>query len=515
MNIPNQQNSGKPGDTNLNLIVRAIDESISGIILTDNLQPDNPIIYCNAAFERLTGYNRTEIIGHNCRFLQKEDLNQEERYILKSAIAEGKTATVEIRNYKKDGTLFWNELRISPVTDAEGRITHFIGVQHDITDKRNVREELLRAKNSMEAKVAERTRKLEDEREFTESVLETVRESLIVLDTNLNVLSVNRHFLRTFKVSRIDTEQHSLYDLGNGQWNIEKLRELLEQVLPTNNPVLDFEVQHDFPHIGKKIMLLNAFRIELEGEYKNRILLAIEDITERRSIEIRKDDFLSIASHELKTPLTTVKGYIQMLHRFMPPQATEQFKSILAKADRNIERLDNLIAELLDVSKIQSGKIELHMSHFDFDLMLAETIDGILTANRGYEIKLTGKVGQVVYGDESNLAQVVTNLISNAIKYAPESKKIMVHVAIVSEFVKVSVRDFGIGISIGEQAKIFDRFYRISDIQKEYPGMGIGLYICDQIIRNHNGNLWVDSTPGEGSTFSFTLPINSNQSGNE
>lgn len=101
------------------------------------------------------------------------------------------------------------------------------------------------------------------------------------------------------------------------QWDIDGLRILLETILPTNNPVLDFEVEHDFPHIGKKTMLLNAHRIELEGDYKDRILLAIEDVTDRRSIEKRKDDFLSIASHELKTPLTAIKGYIQLIRRLM------------------------------------------------------------------------------------------------------------------------------------------------------------------------------------------------------
>ncbi|GAB3423582.1 hypothetical protein GCM10027516_22940 [Niabella aquatica] len=500
--------SGSIDNVPLELIVRAINESVSGIIITDNLQPDNPIIYCNTAFEKLTGYTRPEIIGHNCRFLQKQDLSQKERFILKEAIVKGESAVVEIRNYKKNGALFWNELRISPVRDQNGVLTNFIGVQHDITEKREALDKLVISKHGMEQKVLERTKKLKDEREFTESVLETVRESLIVLDSNLNVLSVNEHFLRTFKVSRIETVKLRLYDLGNGQWNIEKLKELLEQVLPTNNPVLDFEVQHNFPHIGRKIMLLNAFRIELEGEYKNRILLAIEDITERRSIEIRKDDFLSIASHELKTPLTSAKGYIQMLKRFMHEDSTDQFKGILDKAERNVERLNNLIAELLDVSKIQSGNIELHMAPFDFGAMLRETIDAILAANPTYNIKLSGQMEETVIGDESNIAQVVTNLISNAIKYAPHSKDIEVYIARVSNYVKVSVQDYGMGISKSEQSKIFGRFYRVSDIQKKYPGMGIGLYICEQIISNHKGSLWVESEPGNGATFSFTIPVN-------
>mgnify|MGYP003575794748 CR=1 FL=1 len=509
---PNELSDSRPSiiTLSLELIATAIDASVTGIIITDNLQPDNPIIYCNLAFEQLTGYDRKEIIGHNCRFLQREDRGQAQRGMLKKAVAQGENIVVEIRNYKKDGTLFHNELHVSAVKNELGEVTNFIGIQHDITDRKKVEDDLVRANKNMEAKIKERTRTLEMEREFTDSILETVRESLLVLDVNLNVLSVNPHFLRTFKVSRIDTEQHSLYDLGNGQWDIEKLRFLLEQVLPTNNPVLDFEVQHDFPHIGKKIMLLNAYRIELEGAYKNRILLAIEDITERRAIEQRKDDFLSIASHELKTPLTTVKGYIQMLGRLMPNDADKQFKTILERADQNVERLNKLITELLDVSRIQSGHIELHMSEFNFDAMVQETVEGIQNANASHHIKVTGSVSELVHGDESHLAQVVTNLLSNAIKYSPNANEIVMHVSTVSNYVKVSVQDFGLGIGADEQAKIFERFYRVDATQKKFPGMGIGLYICDQIIKNHHGTLWVDSERGTGSIFSFTIPIQQN-----
>ena len=125
------------------LLVKALDASISGIILTDNGQPDNPIVYCNAAFERMTGYSRKEIIGHNCRFLQKEDRSQKEREILREAVAKGKPCVVEIRNYQKDGTLFWNELYMSPVFDDNGRVVYFIGVQNDITRRKNYDHRLL------------------------------------------------------------------------------------------------------------------------------------------------------------------------------------------------------------------------------------------------------------------------------------------------------------------------------------------------------------------------------------
>lgn len=490
------------------LLTRALDASIAGVVLTDNEQPDNPIIYCNTAFEAMSGYSRNEIIGRNCRFLQKEDRNQAERETIKRAVIEGRSCLIEIRNYRKDGTLFWNELSISPVKDEQGKVTHFIGVQNDVSRRKKAELNLLQYQEQMEKRVEERTRVIKESEEYLASIISTVRESLIVLDKNHKVLSVNDHFLKTFKVSLNETEGIDIYNLGNGQWNIDRLRQMLEDVLPTNNPVEDFEVEHDFPHIGKKLMLVNAHRIELEGSYKDRVLIAIEDITDRKEIERRKDDFLSIASHELKTPLTTVKGYIQIMNRYMPENASDKFKGLVGKTSLYINRLNDLLTELLDVSRIQTGNIELHKETFDFDKMVHETVEGLQTATRTHQIKVLGKATNSYTGDESHIVQVINNLIGNAIKYAPGSDEVIVYLSLVSDYLKVSVTDYGMGINQEDQKKIFDRFFRVGEIQQRFPGMGIGLYICDQIIKNHNGSLWVESELGKGSTFSFTLPLN-------
>ncbi len=489
------------------LLSRALDSSNSGIIITDNNQPDNPIVYCNAAFEKISGYPRSEIIGRNCRFLQREDKDQSARLVLKSAVESGSESAIEIRNYRKNGDLFWNELFISPIKDDNGSVTHFIGVQNDVTHRKKSEHDLRQQQLLMERKIVERTQNLRESEAYLSSIIQTVRESLIVLDPKFNVLSANDHFLRTFKVDAEDTIGKHLYNLGNHQWDIEGLKDLLDTILPTNNPVVDFEVEHDFPHIGKKTMLLNAYRIELEGQFKDQILLAIEDISGRRELERRKDDFLSIASHELKTPLTTVKGYIQLLERTVPDEASDKYKSILAKTAMYLDRLNNLIAELLDVSRIRSGNIEIHQSLFDFDYLIAETVEAIQTTANQHKITVVGAANTKVLADESHITQVVNNLLSNAIKYAPNAEEVVIHVAKVSNFIKFSVTDKGMGISLEDQKKVFERFYRAGEIQQNFPGMGIGLYICDQIIKNHGGSLWVESEIGKGSTFSFTLPI--------
>lgn len=492
----------------IDILSKVLDATNTGIVITDNLLPDNPIIYCNPAFEQISGYTREEIIGHNCRFLQGKDRGQEERAAIAKAIANGENCHVEIRNYTKSGKLFWNELYISPVKGADGQVTNFIGIQNDVTSRKKSQLELEMSQADMEKKVEDRTRMLRESQEYLKSIVETIRESLLVMDKDYKILSANNHFLNTFKVSINETKGKILYDLGNGQWNIPELRKMMEEILPTNNPVLDFEVEHEFPHIGKKLMLLNAHRIELEGQYKDWILLAIEDITDRRAIQQRKDDFLSIASHELKTPLTTIVGYMQMMERLMPENASDKFKNIVDKTGKYVHRLNQLLAELLDVSRIQTGNIELHREPFDFDKMLAETIEGIKAATPKRKIDLIGKTGIIYNGDESHLVQVLSNLLSNALKYSPEDTAVTVQVNLISDFIKVSITDKGMGIGHDEQSKIFDRFYRVGEVQRHFPGMGIGLYICQQIITNHGGTIWVESEKQNGSVFSFTLPVN-------
>ncbi|WP_316809137.1 PAS domain-containing protein [Pedobacter agri] len=500
---------------NIKLLKSALDSSISGIIITDNTQFDNPIIYCNKAFEKLSGYAREEVIGRNCRFLQGNERNQKARDGIRKAVIGGESITVELRNYRKGGELFWNELYISPITGDDGKVTHFIGVQNDITRRKNAEENLQHEREQVELKIEKRTRELNENREYLDSIIQTIRQGLIVLDPEYKVISANDFFYKTFKVEKRDTIGRSLYDLGNGQWDIKQLRELLEKILPSNNPVLDFEVDHEFPHIGRKLMLLNAHRIELEGSFKDRILIAIEDISEIRASENRKDDFLSVSSHELKTPLTTIKGYNQTILKLLPADINPKIPIMVNKSGKQIDRLQNIITSLLEMSRIQSGKLVLDAESIDMNILIKEMLEDFQEAHQDHTLTFEGQTRQTVPGDESQISQVLQNLITNAIKYSPDAREIKVMLSEVSNYIKVSITDFGFGISQEDQKMIFERFFRVSNIQKHFPGMGIGLYICAQIIKQHGGTLWVDSEPGKGATFSFTLPIHGKESGHE
>lgn len=229
------------------------------------------------------------------------------------------------------------------------------------------------------------------------------------------------------------------------------------------------------------------------------------DIHEQKIKEQKKDEFLSIASHEMKTPLTSVKAYLQLLELSLDKN-NEKANSFTKKAILSVDRLKDLIAELLDVSKIQNGRLSLNISNFAFNEMMDEAIEAIQYNSPKHRINKSGTITKLVKGDRERLQQVIINLLSNAVKYSPDSKDIFIDVKEENEMLTVSVKDNGIGISENNFSKIFERYYRIEGQDIHFQGLGIGLFISMDIIRRHKGNLWVESKPGNGSTFYFTLP---------
>jgi len=233
----------------------------------------------------------------------------------------------------------------------------------------------------------------------------------------------------------------------------------------------------------------------------------LEEIEFRKQAEHKKDEFISIASHELKTPLTSIKGYIQLLQRSLDKDDKTLAQNHLDKAGIQLEKLNELIVDLLDISKIESGKLKFNMKVFCVDDMVSNTIEMMQQSNPGFTIKKLGETNEMIYGDEMRLEQVVINFISNAIKYAPGTNQVNVTVNIKDGQLYLAVKDFGIGIPKEQQHKIFDKFYRIEENSNRFNGLGIGLYICSEIINRHGGKIGVKSVPEEGSEFYFIIPI--------
>ncbi len=263
-------------------------------------------------------------------------------------------------------------------------------------------------------------------------------------------------------------------------------------------------------------------------ELARRIALALDnahlyqeaqtEIEERKQVEAqlrqseeRKDAFIRMASHELKTPVTSLKGFTNVLQRRLSKQDDEQALAYLSKIDRQVNKLTKLINDLLDVSKIQTGKLSYQEEAVDLIALVQEIVENIqgTTSTHTLEMKTTLPTGGlIVTGDRDRLGQVLINLLTNAIKYSPNAHNVFICVEAVDGNALVSVQDLGIGIGSEHQNKIFEQFYQINDPEeKTYPGLGIGLYISNEIVRRHGGRMWVESSKGNGSTFYFTIPI--------
>jgi two-component system CheB/CheR fusion protein len=230
------------------------------------------------------------------------------------------------------------------------------------------------------------------------------------------------------------------------------------------------------------------------------------DIHDQKTKEESKDEFISIASHELKTPLTTAKAYVQLLQMNLKESNTEDLL-FAQKAGASIDRLNDLISELLDLSKIKNGKFELDKTAFDFNKMISAAIEGVQVASPLHRIIKSGEIPDLVIGDKEKLRQVICNLLTNAVKYSPEGDKVFVNTVLENGEVKVSVNDSGIGIRQENIEKIFERYFREEQRVIHFQGLGIGLHISYEIIQRHGGKLWAESEPGKGSTFYFTIPI--------
>lgn len=236
------------------------------------------------------------------------------------------------------------------------------------------------------------------------------------------------------------------------------------------------------------------------------------EIAKRQELERRKDEFISMASHELKTPVTALKGFTQLLlHRFKSRSDEEPIR-FLTRMDAQINRLSKLIGEMLDISKMQNGQLEYHMEPFDLAALAEEIVGNVQETTPTHRLLLEPAASVWVSGDRDRIEQVLINLLTNAIKYSPNADIVNVRLTTTEANALLSVQDAGIGIAEAYQEKIFEQFYQVNEpAEKTYPGLGIGLHIASQIIKRHHGQLWVQSQKGEGATFSFYLPLLQNE----
>jgi signal transduction histidine kinase len=233
----------------------------------------------------------------------------------------------------------------------------------------------------------------------------------------------------------------------------------------------------------------------------------LQDVTEEFLLQQRKDEFISVASHELKTPITTLNASMQILQRMVKTNApTEKMAMFVDKASNNLNKLMRLLDDLLNVTKIQQGQLALNKTMFNLAELVRDSCEYIQMSGE-HEFEIGGDKEVMVFGDYRRLDQVIVNLLNNAVKYSPFSKKVEITISHDEHNAKVSVRDYGIGINPQKLPHLFDRYYRVDALGHQFSGLGLGLYICSEIINRHNGKIGVESELGNGSNFWFTIPL--------
>jgi signal transduction histidine kinase/CheY-like chemotaxis protein len=361
---------------------------------------------------------------------------------------------------------------------------------------------------------------------YAQDIVDTVREPLLILDPDLRVRSANRAFYHTFEVSCEETENRLIYELGNGQWDIPALRTLLDDIIPASSAFSDFELEHDFPAIGRRVMLLNARRLQA-GHHGELLVLAMEDVTERRRAEEEaararetaenanrtKSLFLANMSHELRTPLNAILGYSEMLAEEAEERGMDTFGEDLEKIGSAGKHLLALINDILDLSKIEAGKMELFLETFDLAGMIGEvasTIQPLVRTNANtLNVVLAPELG-AMHADQIKVRQGLFNLLSNAVKFT-QGGTITVDAGRERmndrDWIVFRVADTGIGLSPGQMVKLFQDFTQAdASTTRKFGGTGLGLALTRRFCQMMGGDVTVHSVAGQGSVFTIKLP---------
>ncbi|MBI4079334.1 MAG: PAS domain-containing sensor histidine kinase [Candidatus Levybacteria bacterium] len=447
----------------------------------------------NAAHRKLIGYTDNELHQKTPAIhFGKRAFNKIVKELQKNNQYRG---IHEIR--AKDGTKIPIDLSAFAVKDERGKILCYVGIKRDISNQKKTEEALQKSRDELEVilqgiadgiTVQNETGKLvyannaagiaagfPTGEDMVKTPPDKIMEKFELMDESGNPFPLER--LPGRKAMLGETNPEALIRYRNKQTNEEKWVIIKARAM--------------FDDFGKPLMSINI----------------LHDVTERKKVEKRKDEFISIASHELKTPITSIKAYVQILQKQLEKQGNSESSRFLLKIDRQIEKLTDLIADLLDVSKIQAGKLTFQKTRFSLDGLLKEVVEDMQRISESHKIVIKSLKACTVAGDKERIEQVLINLLTNAMKYSPKSNEVHVNVAKVDSMVKVSVTDFGIGIGKEDLRRVFERFFRISGSNGEtFPGLGVGLYICAEIIKRHQGRIWVESARTKGSTFHFTLP---------
>jgi PAS domain S-box-containing protein len=444
------------------------------------------ILDLNEAFTHSFGFKKEDLLGKHTRVLfTEEDQNRRMPEIEIEKVNQVFTAIDKNYTMHKDGSCIWVSGESILAKDKEGKrfIIKFI-------------------QNIHEQKVLEKF--LKESTEFSESVVKSITDAILVFDTDLRILKANNAFYNLFQINQTNVEGLMLAEITHPLIRSNELKQHLDAMLATEASD-QFQLEWKVNETQSKHYAVKASFID--GKLVNkRILLVISDVTKEVQSEQQRDDLVAFVIHELRNPLANIALCHTMIEESITSDDKEGADEYLKMSKQNSLRLKSLIQELYDATKAGSGNLQFNKTAFVFDDLVNEVIETIQLSNTGYNIVKKGSVNLVVTADRSRINQVFSNYLLNAIKYSPGSNKIVVEVFLENGNVVVSVTDFGKGIPAGEIDYLFERYYR-SEKTNSVEGLGLGLFLSKKIIDAHNGRVWVTSKENKGSTFYFSIPV--------
>jgi PAS domain S-box-containing protein len=474
-------------------ILSAIVTGTADTIISCTLQ--GIIISWNPAAERMFGYSEKEALGESISLILPPEKTAEQDSIISNIVKGQKVDQFETLRRTKDGRIIPISVTASPVVDAIGSIIGVSKIIRDISELKKTAE-----KQSRLAAIIDSS---------DDTILSKTLQGII---TSWNKAAekmfgyteeevLGKHISLIIPPDRLDEETFIIGEVskGNRVDHIQTIRVAkggrVVHISLTVSPIID-----DKGNIIGASKIARDISEQLAIQQENARLF--EQV---KALNEKKDEFIGLASHELKTPLTTIHGYLQILRKTV---LDERSQSFLQKAGQQVKKVNALISDLLDVSKIEAGKLQLNMERFDLHQLTEEVIEMLSHNNKHISIKLNSGVLQAyVPGDAHRIEQVIINLLTNAIRYSPGSEQIIVQLCMDENSVKLGVQDFGMGIPTEMLGEIFSKFFRVDNPNAQISGLGIGLYLSQEIIFRHKGQIWAESELGKGSTFWFTLPV--------
>lgn len=470
------------------------------VITTDR---EGRVTFLNPVAESLTGWTQ-EAVGeplNNVIHIINEESQQPVEIPTVEALREGRTVKLASHSLliARDNTERSISDSAAPITNDKGEIAGVVLVFRDITERRCTERALAKSLA------------------YADDIIATLREPFVVLNGDLRVKTANRSFYDSFRVSKLETENCLVYDLGNGQWDIPGLRKLLDEVLSKNQSVHDYEVEHTFPELGRKTMLLNARPFPPDSKHPELILLAVEDVSElkRRADELaqasrHKDEFLATLAHELRNPLAPIRNSIHYLG--LEGLTEREVKTARDVISRQVTTMVRLIDDLLDVSRISRNKLDVRKEPVELAAVLESAVESsrplINQCAHEFTISLPTEALQLD-ADPVRLAQVFLNLLNNAAKYTKHGGQIWLTAKREGSDAVVSVRDNGIGIPGDMLSTIFDMFLQVDgSLEQSKGGLGIGLTLVRRLVEIHDGSIEARSNGlDQGSEFVVRLPL--------